>query len=98
MKKAIVIGSGAGGAMMARELQGHFQVTVLEGWQRISAVFHQYQQACRASKDRTVSGRAYDFHAFSGHAGSKGFFRYGTGAWQMYRRHDRPCHRQCNTL
>ncbi len=30
MKKAIVIGSGAGGAMMARELQGHFQVTVLE--------------------------------------------------------------------
>ncbi len=30
MKKAIVIGSGAGGAMMAKELQGHFQVTVLE--------------------------------------------------------------------
>ncbi len=30
MKKAIVIGSGAGGAMAAKELQGHFQVTVLE--------------------------------------------------------------------
>ncbi len=30
MKKAIVIGSGAGGAMMAKELAGHFQVTVLE--------------------------------------------------------------------
>ncbi|MCD8341453.1 MAG: FAD-dependent oxidoreductase [Clostridiales bacterium] len=30
MKKAIVIGSGAGGAMMAKELQGHFQVTILE--------------------------------------------------------------------
>ncbi len=26
MKKAIVIGSGAGGAMAAKELQGHFQV------------------------------------------------------------------------
>ncbi len=30
MKKAIVIGSGAGGAMIAKELQGSFQVTVLE--------------------------------------------------------------------
>ncbi len=30
MKSAIVIGTGAGGAMAAKELQGHFQVTVLE--------------------------------------------------------------------
>ncbi len=30
MKKAIVIGSGAGGAMAAKELQDHFQVTILE--------------------------------------------------------------------
>ncbi len=30
MKKAIVIGSGAGGAMAAKELQGIFKVTVLE--------------------------------------------------------------------
>ncbi len=30
MNKAVVIGSGAGGAMCARELQGKFQVTVLE--------------------------------------------------------------------
>ncbi len=30
MKRAIVIGSGAGGAMVAKELQGDFQVTVLE--------------------------------------------------------------------
>lgn len=30
MDKAVVIGSGAGGAMCARELQGRFQVTVLE--------------------------------------------------------------------
>ncbi len=30
MKTAIVVGSGAGGAMAAKELQGHFQVTVLE--------------------------------------------------------------------
>jgi choline dehydrogenase-like flavoprotein len=30
MKKAIVVGSGAGGATVARELQGRFQVTVLE--------------------------------------------------------------------
>ena len=30
MKRAIVVGSGAGGAMVARELQGSFDVTVLE--------------------------------------------------------------------
>ncbi len=30
MKKAIVVGSGAGGATVAKELQGHYQVTVLE--------------------------------------------------------------------
>ncbi|MCD7735554.1 MAG: GMC family oxidoreductase N-terminal domain-containing protein [Lachnospiraceae bacterium] len=30
MKTAIVVGSGAGGAMAAKELQGHFQVTILE--------------------------------------------------------------------
>lgn len=30
MKKAIVVGSGAGGATIARELQGKFEVTVLE--------------------------------------------------------------------
>jgi len=30
MKKAIVVGSGAGGAMVAKELQGRFQVTILE--------------------------------------------------------------------
>lgn len=30
MKTAIVIGSGAGGAMIAKELQGNFQVTILE--------------------------------------------------------------------
>ena len=30
MKKAVVVGSGAGGAMVARELQGTFDVTVLE--------------------------------------------------------------------
>ncbi len=30
MNRAVVIGSGAGGAMCARELQGKFQVTVLE--------------------------------------------------------------------
>ena len=30
MRKAIVVGSGAGGATVAKELQGHYQVTVLE--------------------------------------------------------------------
>jgi choline dehydrogenase-like flavoprotein len=30
MKKAIVVGSGAGGATVAKELQGHYEVTVLE--------------------------------------------------------------------
>ena len=30
MKKAIVVGTGAGGATVAKELQGIFQVTILE--------------------------------------------------------------------
>lgn len=30
MSRAIVVGSGAGGATVARELQGHFEVTILE--------------------------------------------------------------------
>lgn len=30
MKKAIVVGTGAGGATIARELQGKYQVTILE--------------------------------------------------------------------
>lgn len=30
MKKAIVVGTGAGGATVAKEIQGHFDVTVLE--------------------------------------------------------------------
>jgi choline dehydrogenase-like flavoprotein len=30
MKKAIVVGSGAGGATAAKELQGKFDVTVIE--------------------------------------------------------------------
>ncbi len=30
MKKAIVVGSGAGGATAAKELQGHYEVTVME--------------------------------------------------------------------
>ncbi len=30
MKRAIVVGSGAGGATAAKELQGHYQITVLE--------------------------------------------------------------------
>jgi choline dehydrogenase-like flavoprotein len=33
MKKAIVVGSGAGGATVARELQGRFAITVLEAGQ-----------------------------------------------------------------
>jgi len=30
MKRAIVVGSGAGGATVAKELQGKFDVTILE--------------------------------------------------------------------
>jgi len=30
MKKAIVVGTGAGGATAAKEIQGHFDVTILE--------------------------------------------------------------------
>ncbi len=33
MKRAIVVGSGAGGATVAKELQGAYQVTVIEAGQ-----------------------------------------------------------------
>lgn len=36
MKTALVVGSGAGGATVAKELQGEFQVTVLEAGQQFS--------------------------------------------------------------
>jgi choline dehydrogenase-like flavoprotein len=37
MKQAIVVGSGAGGAVMARELQGCFEVTILEAGPQFKA-------------------------------------------------------------
>ena len=40
MKRAIVVGSGAGGAMVARELQGTFDVTVLEEGQEFRPFRH----------------------------------------------------------
>jgi ferredoxin len=40
MKRAIVVGSGAGGATVARELQGKFQVTILEAGNS----FHPFRQ------------------------------------------------------
>lgn len=36
MRKAIVVGSGAGGATVAKELQGHYDVTVLEAGKAFS--------------------------------------------------------------
>ncbi len=40
MKRAIVVGSGAGGAMVARELQGSFDVTVLEAGREFRPFAH----------------------------------------------------------
>ncbi len=40
MKRAIVVGSGAGGAVMAKELQGAFEVTVLEQGSEFQAFSH----------------------------------------------------------
>jgi len=51
-KTAIVVGTGAGGTMMAKELQGTYQVTILEIRQdRVSSVRGWYR------------GRKYRFHA-----------------------------------
>lgn len=51
MKKAIVVGSGAGGATVAMELQGHYDVTVLEAgreFQPFRAQLSRFEPARRA--------------------------------------------------
>ncbi len=62
MKKAIVIGTGAGGAMAAKELQGHFQVTVLEEGGEFKPFSFKVETLTRFRK----SGLYLDEHMISG--------------------------------
>ena len=36
MRKAVIVGTGAGGATVARELQGKFDITILESGKPVS--------------------------------------------------------------
>lgn len=56
VKTAIVVGSGAGGAAAARELQGHFQVTVLEA----GAPFRPFPLALRTAERIKATGLLRD--------------------------------------
>ncbi len=50
MKQAIVIGSGAGGAMAAKDLQGAFQVTVLEAGDEFQPLASDFDNLARLRK------------------------------------------------
>jgi choline dehydrogenase-like flavoprotein len=55
MKHAIVIGSGAGGATVAKELQGKFDVTVLESGKEFQPLSGLKRLACSWTKERCHS-------------------------------------------
>lgn len=50
MKSAIVAGTGAGGATVAKELQGHFNVTILEAGREFSPFSRDLSTVCRMKK------------------------------------------------
>ena len=52
MKHAIVVGSGAGGAMAARELQGAFSVTILEEGRAFRPFHHDLEKLGRLRRTR----------------------------------------------
>lgn len=56
MKTAIVVGAGAGGAAVARELQGKYQVTILEE----GRAFHPLSMSLRWMEGLRRSGLAFD--------------------------------------
>ncbi len=56
MKKAIVVGSGAGGATVAKELQGHFEVTVLEEGKE----FHPFAWNLKVAEKFKSAGLLFD--------------------------------------
>ncbi len=62
MKSAVVIGTGAGGAMAAKELQGHFQVTLLEAGNAFKPFKYNMENLARFRKtglyldERMISG------------------------------------------
>ena len=59
MKRALVIGSGAGGATAAKELQGSFDVTVLEA----GGEFHPLSLSLRAMEGLKSTGLLFDERA-----------------------------------
>ncbi len=50
MKSAIVVGTGAGGATVAKELQGHFNVTVLEAGREFNPFSTDLSRVCRMKR------------------------------------------------
>jgi ferredoxin len=56
MKKAVVVGSGAGGATVAKELQGKFQVTILEA----GYSFHEFRGNLNVIEKVKKTGALFD--------------------------------------
>ena len=56
MKKILVVGSGAGGATIARELQGQFEVTILEAGQE----FRPFRMSAKLQEKFKQSGMLFD--------------------------------------
>ncbi|MDD8014376.1 MAG: GMC family oxidoreductase N-terminal domain-containing protein [Acidobacteriota bacterium] len=55
MKTAVIVGSGAGGATAAKELQGYFDVTVLEAGKEFRPFAMNLKTAARLKKTRLIS-------------------------------------------
>jgi choline dehydrogenase-like flavoprotein len=56
MKKAIVVGTGAGGATAAKEIQGHFDVTILEAGRE----FHPFSMSLKITEKLKKTGLMFD--------------------------------------
>ncbi len=67
MKTAVVVGSGAGGAAAARELQGRFDVTILEAGAAVPALRPEPGNSRGGQAGRPASGRPGDLASFPGH-------------------------------
>ena len=98
MKRAIVVGSGAGGAMAARELTSAFEVTVLEAGPEFQPFGQDLGRVERLRSTAALSRSAHDPAAVSRDARDHGLGSHGTRVRRRHRRDHHPCHRQRASL
>ena len=94
MKRALVIGSGAGGATAAKELQGAFDVTVLEAGEAVPSPVPQPANPGKAEKHAPAVRRASDSFSLPSDADPQDA-GYGAGERHRHRWLDRHLLRQC---